>query len=43
VIDATAEWLGLDDNDPRLEWKVEQQKVKRQDVGVVIRVEGRHG
>jgi hypothetical protein len=40
-IDATADWLGLDDNDPRIEWKVEQQKVKREDVGVLIRVEAR--
>lgn len=37
-IDATAEWLGVDDNDPRLEWRVEQRKVKRADVGVIIEV-----
>lgn len=39
--DAIAKWLGVDDSDPRVEWRVEQRKCKRADVGVVIRIEAR--
>lgn len=39
--DAVAEWLKIDDADPRVEWVVKQTKVKRDAVGTVIRVEER--
>ncbi len=41
VRDEIAKWFRVDDSDPRITWVVEQQKVKRADVGVVIRIEGR--
>jgi hypothetical protein len=39
--DAVADWLGIDDRDPRVAWKVEQSKVPRKEQGTVIRVEAR--
>lgn len=39
--DEIAKWLGVNDNDQRVEWVVKQAKVKRDAVGVVIRVEER--
>lgn len=41
--DQVAAWLGVDDRDPRVTWKVEQRKVKRAECGVLIRVEGKRG
>lgn len=41
VRDEIAKWLSVDDSDPRVEWHVEQQKVSRAGVGVVIRIEAR--
>lgn len=41
IRDEVANWLGIDDRDARVTWVVEQQKVKRDGVGVVIRVEAR--
>jgi hypothetical protein len=41
VIDSVAEWLGVDDNDPRITWRWDQEKVPRNRVGVVIRFEAR--
>jgi hypothetical protein len=38
-IDEVAKWLGLDDADEAIVWKVEQKKVTRKDQGTVIRVE----
>lgn len=40
-IDAVAEWLGTDDRDPRVTWKVEQRKCKRDEAGTEIRIEAR--
>jgi hypothetical protein len=38
--DEVARWLGLkNDSDPRVSWKVEQEKVPRKRAGVVIRFE----
>ncbi|HEY3499961.1 MAG TPA: hypothetical protein VGK73_34970 [Polyangiaceae bacterium] len=42
VRDAVAHWLGIDDRDPRVTWKVEQRKVSRKEQGTVIRVERRN-
>lgn len=39
--DAVAKFLGVDDGDPSISWTTGQQKVKRADVGVVIRIEAR--
>jgi hypothetical protein len=40
--DEVARWLGLkNDSDPRVTWKVEQEKVPRKRAGVVIRLEVR--
>ncbi len=41
VRDAVAQWLGVDDADPRIEWRVEQRKVKRKEQGVLVRVEAK--
>jgi hypothetical protein len=38
VRDEIAKWLGVDDADQRITWLVEQRKVKRADVGVVIEI-----
>jgi hypothetical protein len=40
--DSVAEWLGIDDRDPRVRWRVEQRKVPRTAQGTVIRVEASH-
>jgi hypothetical protein len=38
--DEVARWLGLkNDSDPRVTWKVEQEKVPRKKAGVLIRFE----
>lgn len=41
VRDQVASWMSVDDGDPRITWVVEQRKVKRAEVGVLIRVEGK--
>jgi predicted Fe-S protein YdhL (DUF1289 family) len=41
VRDEIAAWLGVDDSDERITWRVEQRRVKRTERGVVIRVEAR--
>jgi hypothetical protein len=38
IRDAVANWIGRDDGDPCFRWVVEQRKVKRADVGVVIEI-----
>lgn len=38
--DGIADWLGMDDRDPRVEWKYEQEKVAKT-CGVRIRIEGK--
>lgn len=40
VRDEIAKWLGVDDADPRIEWRVEQKKCKRTEAGALIRIEG---
>jgi hypothetical protein len=39
--DSVAEWLGIDDRDPRVTWRCKQEKVPRNRAGVVIRFEAR--
>jgi hypothetical protein len=39
VRDEVAAWLGIDDRDPRVTWRVEQAKVPRLRAGTVITVE----
>lgn len=39
--DEIAKWLGVNDNDPRITWVVEQRKVKRADCGTEIKIEAR--
>lgn len=39
--DAVAEFLDVNDGDPRISWCTGQRKVKRDGVGVVIRIEAR--
>ncbi len=41
VRDEVARWMGVDDGDDRIEWRVERKKVPRKDQGTVIRVEVR--
>lgn len=36
--DGIADWLGLDDADPRITWKYEQQKGKRTEYGLIVEV-----
>lgn len=39
VRDGIADKLGVDDGDPRIEWKYEQARCKRGDFGVFVRFE----
>jgi len=39
--DSVATWIGIDDRDPRVTWKVEQRKVPKTRQGTVIRLEAR--
>ena len=41
VRDEIAKWLGINDNDPRATWRVEQRRVGRKECGTVIRIERR--
>ncbi len=41
VRDEVAEWIGVNDSDPRVTWVVKQAKVKRDAVGMIIRMEAR--
>ncbi len=41
VRDEIASWLGINDNDPRVTWKVGQRKVSRKEAGTLIRIEPR--
>jgi hypothetical protein len=41
VRDEIARWLGSDDSDSRIEWRVEQRKSTRKDQGTVIRIESK--
>lgn len=42
-IDAAAEWLGIDDRDARVTWRVEQKMVKKAGAGTIVRIEARAG
>ncbi len=39
--DQVAEWLGVDDRDPRVTWRVRQQKAPKLRQGTLVRVEAR--
>lgn len=41
VRDEVAAWLGIDDGDARVEWRVEQRKATRAQQGTIVRVEAR--
>jgi hypothetical protein len=41
VRDEVAAWLGIDDRDPQVTWRVEQEKCPRVGAGTVIRLEAR--
>jgi hypothetical protein len=41
VRDEIAKFLGVDDADPRITWRVEQERVPRNRAGVVVRIEER--
>jgi hypothetical protein len=41
VRDEVAAWLGIDDRNPLVTWRVEQRKCKRADAGTTIRVDAR--
>ncbi len=41
IRDGVADWLGINDRDQRVTWRVEQRKCKRVEAGTVIRIEGR--
>jgi hypothetical protein len=36
--DGVADWLGVDDGDPRITWNYQQQKAKRGEYGLIVRV-----
>lgn len=39
VQDGVADWFGLDDGDPRIEWRYEQERGKPKEYAVRIRIE----
>jgi hypothetical protein len=39
VRDEVARWLGVDDGDPRVSWRVWQRKCKRVEAGTLIQIE----
>lgn len=41
VRDEVAAWLGVDDGDERVMWRVEQRKTSRAQQGTIVRVEAR--
>lgn len=41
VRDQVAHWMGIDDADPRVTWKVEQRKVPKAQAGTEIEIRGR--
>lgn len=41
VRDEVAAWLGVDDGDARVEWRVEQRRTTRAQQGTIVRVEAR--
>lgn len=38
VCDGLASWLGIDDADPRVTWRYQQQRCKRGQFGVIVEV-----
>lgn len=38
IVDGLASWLGVDDSDPRVAWRYQQQKCKRGAFGVVVEI-----
>lgn len=39
VRDGVADWIGIDDGDPRIEWRYEQERGKPKEYSVRIRIE----
>ena len=39
VRDGVADWIGIDDGDPRIEWRYEQERGKPKEYAVRIRIE----
>ncbi len=40
VVDGVADWLGIDDADPRVTWVYEQEKCKLKEFGVRVEIVG---